>query len=85
MEEQVDHQAILVSGQGINQQLGFANAISGDEGGQAQAVVEALDQWSITDKIADQSFDSTASNTGIYGGACVHIEQKIWQYLLHYV
>ncbi|KAG0706996.1 hypothetical protein GWK47_024226 [Chionoecetes opilio] len=57
---------------------------SGTEEGQAQAVVEALDQRGITDMVAALSFDTAASNTGIRGGACVLIEQKIGRDLLHF-
>jgi hypothetical protein len=83
-KQQVDRLAILVSGQGVSQLLGVPKIPSGTGEAQAQAVVDALDQWGITDKIAALSFDTTASNTGIRGGACVLIEQKIGRDLLHF-
>lgn len=82
-KEQVDRLAILVSGPGVNQLLGVPKIHSGTGESQAQAVVDALDQWRITDKIAALSFDTTASNTGSRGGACVLIEQKLGRKLLH--
>ena len=73
----VDRLAILVSGQGVSQLLEVPKIPSGTGEGQAQAVVDALGQWGITDNITALSFDTTASNTGIRGGAWALIEHKI--------
>lgn len=84
LSSQVDRLAILVSGQGVSQLLGVPKIPSGTGESQAQAVVDALDEWGLTDKIAALSFDTTAANTGIRGGACVFIEQKLGRDLLHF-
>ena len=50
---------------------------------QARAVIEALDEWDLTDKVVGMSFDTTASKTGRKQGACLLIEQKLEKNRLH--
>lgn len=44
---------------------------------QALAVHNALVDWNIEDKVQFLCFDTTASNTGRFNGACVLLEQKL--------
>ena len=50
---------------------------------QAKAVVEALDDWDLKQKVVAMSFDTTSSNTGRKQGAYVMIEQELETDLLH--
>jgi hypothetical protein len=42
-----------------------------------------LKDWSLTEKIVAMNFDTTASNTGEFNGACVLLEAKIGRQLLY--
>jgi hypothetical protein len=49
----------------------------------ANAVVQALDDWHLADKVKAMSFDTTTSNSGALAGAAVLIERKMAKNLLH--
>lgn len=68
---------ILVSGGGNEKILEVAKCESGKGEDEAQKIFEALKKWKLTDKIRAMCFDTTASNTGPYKGACVLLEDKI--------
>lgn len=55
----------MVSGPGVSRLLGVPKITSGTGEGQARAVVFALGQWGITDKISALCCDTTVPNTGI--------------------
>ena len=76
--------AILVSGQDKSQLLGVPSISSGTGKSQAHAVVDALQQWGITEKVVALCFDTTTSNTGIHGGSCVLIEELLERNLLYF-
>ena len=81
-KEHVDRLPILVSGKGVTQLLHIAKLPSGTGAAMANAVVDALEEWNITDRIVGMSFDTTASNTGRTNGACVIMQQKLEKNLL---
>ena len=83
-KKSVDRLAILVSGQDVSQLLGVPSIPSGTGISQANAVVDALNQWGISNRIVSLSFDTTASNTGIHGGSCVLIEELLARNLLYF-
>ena len=49
----------------------------------ADAVLAALDDWEVKDRVKALSFDTTASNTGLSAGACTIIEQRLEHDVLH--
>lgn len=81
-KEQVDRLPVLVSGLGVDQLLAVPKLGRGTGAAQADAVVNALQEWDITDRVAAMSFDTTSSNTGHISGACTLIQQKLGRELL---
>ena len=81
--DHVDRLPVLVSGNGVSQLLSVARSTGTGED-QARAVVEALEEWGLTDRIVGLSFDTTSSNIGRHSGACVQIEQKMGRDMLHF-
>lgn len=57
--------------------LGVPNIGNGTGKSQAEAVINLLNEWKITDKVKLMCFDTTASNTGVRNGACKIIKDKI--------
>ena len=84
-KQHVERLPILVSGEGVERLLGVPKLSGGTGENQATAVIEALEEWGVTDKVIGICFDTTASNTGIKSGACLRIEQKLGRYLFHFV
>ena len=72
-----------MSGKGVEKLLGVPKLRAGTEEDQATSVVEALEEWGISEKVIGMCFDTTASNTGIRSGACLRIEQKLGRDLLY--
>ena len=60
-------------------------AIADGTGGEiAQGVVDLIKEWEIQPaKIAGMCFDTTASNTGVWNGACTKIEEALGHKMLH--
>lgn len=81
--EKVDRLAILVSGHGVEKLLATPKLQHGTGQAQADAVLKTLAYWDIEDRIVGLSFDTTASNTGKSGGACVLIERALDRHLLN--
>jgi hypothetical protein len=79
---QVDRLPVFVSGLGVDQLLAVPKLGSGTGAAQADAVVNALQEWDITDRVAAMSFDTTSSNTGHISGTCTTIQQKLGRELL---
>lgn len=73
----VDRLPVLVSGFGVSQLLAVPLLESGTGENQAAAVVDALHEWNIADRVVAMSFDTTSSNTGQFSGACTLIQQKL--------
>ena len=67
----------------MSQLLKVAKLPNGTGLQQAKAVVEALDDWDLKQKVVAMSFDTTSSNTGRKQGACVMIEQELETDFLH--
>lgn len=51
-------------------------------GRQKQQLFNLVQEWNLADRIKFMSFDTTASNTGAYSGACVLLEQKMGKELI---
>ena len=49
---------------------------------EAEKVKEILDNWSVTEKIIECGFDTTAANTGLYKGACTILQQLLRRQIL---
>ena len=53
---------------------------------EAATVKEALDNWGISDGIIASCFDTTSSNTGIYSGSTVLLQQQLlWLSCCHHI
>ena len=50
---------------------------------QEEAVITALTDWGIEDRVQPMSFDTTSANSGRLSGACTLIEEKLQRKLLH--
>jgi hypothetical protein len=81
--QHVDRLPVLISGNGTGQLLCVAKLPSGRGNEQANAILSALKDWGLEDRIAGMGFDTTASNTGKYSGTCVILQQKLTKDLLH--
>lgn len=82
--EHVDRLPVLVSGFGEEQLLGVPKLPSGTGQAQASAVLNSLDEWGLSARVAALCFDTTASNTGLHSGACTLIEQGLQKDLLYF-
>ena len=49
----------------------------------AQAVLTALEEWELEERVRGLCFDTTAVNSGLVNGACTLIEQKLDRLVLH--
>ena len=71
----LDRLLVFVSGLRVNRLRGVPKLAYGI--GEAQAVVNALEEWGISEEVAALSFDSTITNTGRQNGTCVLLKKKI--------
>lgn len=83
-KEHVDRLPILVSGKSESQLLRVAKLPTGSGTNAARAVVDAVQEWGLTNRIVGMGFDTTAANTGHHQGACVLIERALDKDLLYF-
>lgn len=81
-QEVQDRIAVLVTGEGQEQLLGVPLALDGTGQRMAEVVLNELEKADLRDKIVGLSFDTTASNTGMFQGACIRIEKDLDRDLL---
>ena len=81
----VDRLPILVSNQyhGVEQLLNVPKLLNGGGEAMATAIVDTIKSWNLVDKVKALSFDTTASNSGVRGGAAVLIEKKLETKLIY--
>ena len=74
-----EHLAVLASSTNgkLVKLLGITNLDSGTGLNQAKAVKNMLDEWSMEQRCVAMCFDTTASNTGKFAGACILLEALI--------
>ena len=82
-KQHVDRLPILLSGPNIDKLLGVPKLTSGTGEQQANAVVDALQEWGVSEAVVSMYFDTTAANTGRRSGTCILLEQKLGRDLLH--
>ena len=75
---------ILVSGDGIQKLLMVPKLAAGTGVLTGQAVYDAAKEWDLVENIIGMCLDTTASNTGLKEGACVHLMQHVKRNLLHF-
>lgn len=80
--DRVDRLAVVVSGSGVMKLLGVPIIQNGTGEMQAQAVLETLQQWNLTERVQFMSFDTTASNTGNKNGCSTLLVQKMQRSLI---
>lgn len=81
-KQKVDRLAVLVSGCGVMKLLGVPQLSDGTGKKQAEAVHALAEEWNIVDRVKFMSFDTTASNTGVFNGACTILEGMFGRELL---
>lgn len=69
--------AIVVTGTNQEKVLSVPATDSGKGEDEAEAVVQALKEWNLEDKVKSMCFDTTNSNTGRHIGACKILESKL--------
>ena len=79
----VDRLPVLVSGGGVAKLLAVPKLPSGRAQDCAQAVLTALEDWELEERVRGLCFDTTAVNSGLVNGACTLIEQKLDRPVLH--
>ena len=79
-----EHLAVLASSTNgkLVKLLGITDLDSGTGLNQAKAVKNMLEEWSIEQRCVAMCFDTTASNTGKFAGACILLEALIGHPLL---
>lgn len=75
---------IIVSGKGVEKILSVPKLLNGKGSVMADAIYQAVDDWNLQNNIVGMCFDTTASNTGVYNGACTLFEDKIEKKLLYF-
>lgn len=79
----VDRLPILASCDGIDQLLSVQKLSTGTGRAMAGAIIGTIDDWNLRDDVKALSFDTTASNTGQFNGACVLLEKEFGRNLLY--
>ena len=82
-DEKVDRLPILVSGAGFEHLLAIPKLSSSTGANIANALMDTVTSWDLQNCVKALSFDTTASNTGHKGGACVLFERKLQSDLLY--
>jgi hypothetical protein len=75
--KKVDRLPVIVTGQQVEQLLGVPKIEHGTGEAMAEATYRLLLSWGFVDRVVGLCFDTTASNTGAYKGACRLLEDKI--------
>ncbi|XP_071580212.1 uncharacterized protein [Temnothorax nylanderi] len=82
-KETVDRLPVILSNNDTEQLLGVPGLQSGTGKQQASAVCETLAEWGFQNYVKALVFDTTATNTGRFNGACVLIENFLEKDLLY--
>ncbi|KAK3910236.1 polyprotein [Frankliniella fusca] len=77
-----DRLPVVVTGKGTEKLLGIPELKHGSGESIASAVVSLLREWDLQEKVFGLVFDTTSTNSGRWGGACVLIQQKLNKELL---
>ena len=84
-KQKVDRLPVIVTDpRGTPKLLGVPKLPAGTGQATANAVVQCLEDWKLSDKVVGMSFDTTSSNTGSALGACTILQQKLGRPLLHF-
>ena len=81
-KDQVDRIAILVTAGGREHLLGVPKIPRSTGTAQGEAVLKAITEAQLQTRVQGLVFDTTASNTGLYEGACVKIQEGLGRELL---
>ena len=80
--DSVNRLAIVLSFENCNQILSIAKTDNGSGEVEANAVMAALDEWGLSDKVVASGFDTTSSNTGVHKGGCVILQRLLGRQIL---
>lgn len=81
--DKVERLPVTISHLEGEQLLGAPKIDAGTGANISQAVYELLVDWNVKDRVVAACFDTTASNTGIWNGAAVLLEQKLERSLMY--
>ena len=81
--KKVERLPVLVSGLDVVKLLAVPKLPNGTAAAMTQAILTTVDDRKLRDRIKGLCFDTTASNTGSKGGACVLLETEFGRDLLH--
>lgn len=82
-KEKVDRLPVVITSTETEHLLGVPALQAGTGRQQAEAIIQLLKEWNLTDKVQALCFDTTATNTGRLQGACVILEQELGKDLLY--
>ena len=68
----------------VCQLLKVSKVFGGTGKNHASAVVQALEEWGVQERVVGMCFDTTSSNTDIHIGGCVEIEKMLSKDLLYF-
>lgn len=83
-QEKVERLPVIVSSDCEEKLLGVPKLLNGTGRVIANAVLDTLNEWRLTDRIQGMSFDTTASNTGNVKGACLFLEESLGRELTYF-
>lgn len=83
-DDKVERLLIIVSSNSVEKLLAVPKLENGTGRKMADAVIAALTDWGIQEKIQGMCFDTTASNTGNIKGACKFVEEELDRELTYF-
>ena len=81
-KDHVDKLPIIVAGCVVCQMLKVSKITGWTGKNQATAVVQALEEWNLQERVVAMCFDTSNSNTGINAGACVETVRMLGKDLM---
>ncbi|KAK3925600.1 Serine protease inhibitor Kazal-type 5, partial [Frankliniella fusca] len=81
-DKKADRLPVVVSGKNVEKLLGIPELPHGSGQCISDAVVNLVKEWELQDDVIGLVFDTTATNSGQWGGACILIQQKLDKQLL---
>lgn len=82
--ERVDRLAIIASTMGEEKLIGIPKITSGTGESMAKAIYDIIVEWDIKRVTQGMCFDTTASNTGQFNGACENLQKLMGKELLSF-
>lgn len=81
-KQKEDRLPILVTGDGVSKLLAVPALASGKSALEAEAIVNAISDWELEDKVIAMCFDTTNTNSGIHKGVITRLPKMLNKKLL---